>query len=423
MEFLRDVSYPASLAAYKRALAIYSELEKTDPTAARRYQNDVFGIANSQKAVTGYRTGLLDTLSMAKKRAFERELRARVAADPKLQAEYGGSWDAIAAAQRELATFNPQLRYQGFGGGSTLLGMSGQLVRIPTESAKPEADRLPPYRGAALNNMKATLSRNIPIDTAYERLAIAAQLRAAQGELPANDPFLRIALAGRTPEAVAAALIRGTRVTDSAFRISLLAGGAPAIAASTDPMIALARDIDPLNRSVTARANALNAIIATNSEKIGQALFAAYGTALPPDATFTLRISDGVVKSFPSNGTIAPYKTTFYGLYERSAAFDDKFPWKLPKRWVDRKANLDLTTPFNFVSTNDIIGGNSGSPLINKNGEVVGLAFDSNIEGISNRFIFSSEIGRTVSVHSRGITEALRKMYDGSRIADELTAR
>ena len=423
MEFLRDVGYPASLGAYKRALAIYAQLEKTDTSAARRYQNDVFGIANSQKAVTGYRTGLLDTLSMAKKRAFERELRARVAADPTLQAQYGGTWDAITAAQRELATFNPQLRYQSFGGGSTLLGMSGQLVRIPAESGKPEADRLPPYRGASLAGMRANLSRNVPIDTAFERLAIAAQLRAAQSELPANDPFLRLTLAGRTPEAAAAALVRGTRVTDSAFRISLLQGGASAIAASTDPMIALARDIDPLNRSVTARANALNAIIATNSEKIGQALFAAYGTALPPDATFTLRISDGVVKSFPSNGTIAPYKTTFYGLYERSSAFDDKFPFKLPKRWVERKGNLDLATPFNFVSTNDIIGGNSGSPLINRNGEVVGLAFDSNIEGISNRFIFSSDVGRTVSVHSRGIVESLRKMYDGSRIADELQGR
>ena len=423
MEFLRDIGYPASLAAYKRALAIYAELARTDTSAARRYQNDVFGVANSQKAVTGYRVGLLDTLSMAKKRAFERELRARIAADPKLQAQYGGTWDAIAAAQRELATFNPQLRYTGFGGGSTLLTFAAQLVRIASESGKPDPARLAPYRGQGIATMTANLSRNVPIDTAFERLAIAAQLRAAQSELGPNDHFVQLALAGRTPEAAAAAWVRGTRVGDPAFRTSLLQGGAPAVAASTDPMIVLARGIDPLNRAVTARANALNAIIATNSEKIGQALFSAYGTALPPDATFTLRISDGVVKSFPSNGTIAPYKTTFYGLYERSAAFDDKDPFKLPKRWAERKGNLDLTTPYNFVSTNDIIGGNSGSPVINRNAEVVGLVFDSNIEGISNRFIFSTDVGRTVSVHSRGITEALRKMYDGSRIADEIQGR
>ncbi len=423
MEFLRDVGYPASLAAYKRVLAIYAELARTDTSAARRYQNDVFGVANSQKAVIGYRAGLVDTLSMAKKRAFERELRARIAADPKLQAQYGGTWDAIAAAQRELATFNPQLRYTGFGGGSTLLPFAAQIVRIASESGKPDSARLAPYRGQGITTMTANLSRNVPIDTAFERLAIAAQLRAAQSELGPNDPFVQLALAGRTPEAAAAALVRGTRVSDPAFRTSLLQGGAPAITASTDPMIVLARGIDPLNRAVTARANALNAIIATNSEKIGQALFSAYRTTLPPDATFTLRISDGVVKSFPSNGTIAPYKTTFYGLYERSAAFDDKDPFKLPKRWVERKGNLDLSTPYNFVSTNDIIGGNSGSPVINRNAEVVGLVFDSNIEGISNRFIFSTDVGRTVSVHSRGITEALRKMYDGSRIADELQGR
>jgi hypothetical protein len=423
MDFLRDVTYPAQLAGYKRALAIYAELARTDTSAARRYQNDVFGVANSQKAVTGYRAGLLDTLSMAKKRAFEAELRARIAADPKLQAQYGGTFDAITAAQRELATFNPQLRYQGFGGNSALLNMAGQVVRIASESGKPDSARLAAYRGSAINAMTTRLSQNVPVDTAFERLALAAQLRAAQSELGPNDPFVRIALAGRTPEAAAAALVRGTRIGDPAFRSSLLQGGAPAVAASTDPMIALARDIDPLNRAVTARANALNAIIASNSEKIGQALFAAYGTALPPDATFTLRISDGVVKPFPSNGTIAPYKTTFYGLYERSAAFDDRDPFKLPKRWVERKGNLDMATPYNFVSTNDIIGGNSGSPVINRNAEVVGLVFDSNIEGISNRFIFSADIGRTVSVHSRGIIEALRKMYDGSRIADELQGR
>ncbi|GAC1411074.1 MAG: S46 family peptidase [Gemmatimonadaceae bacterium] len=423
MEFLRDIGYPATLAAYKRALTIYAQLAATDTSAARRYQNDVFGVANSQKAVTGYRAGLLDTLSMAKKRAFEQDLRARIAADPKLQAQYGGTWDAIAAAPRELATFSPQLRYRSFGGGSTLLQLGAGLVRVATESSKPDSARLPQYRGPGLDNIKAQLLRPVPIDTGFERLAIAAQLRAAESQLPANDPFLRAALGGRTPQAVAADLVHNSKVGDLAFRQSLIQGGEGAVNASTDPLIVWARAIDPLNRAVTARANALNAVIAANSEKIGQAIFAAYGTALPPDATFTLRISDGVVKSFPSNGTIAPYKTTFYGLYERSAAFDDKDPFKLPRRWVERKASLDLATPFNFVSTNDIIGGNSGSPVINRNAEVVGLVFDSNIEGVSNRFIFSTDVGRTVSVHSRGIVEALRKMYDGSRIADELQGR
>jgi hypothetical protein len=360
---------------------------------------------------------------MATKRAFERELRARVAADPRLQAQYGNAWDEIARAQREVATITPQLRYQGFGGGSQLLQLAAGLLRVATESGKPDSTRLTQYRGRGLDQIRAQLLRNAPIDTAYERLAIAAQLRAAQTDLPANDPFLRVALGGRSPDAVAAALVRGTRVGDSTFRASMLQGGLPAVTASNDPLLVFARAVDPLARANTARANALNAIIAANSEKIGQAMFAAYGTALPPDATFTLRISDGVVKGFPMNGTIAPYKTTFYGLYERSAAFDNKDPFKLPQRWVDRKNNLDLSTPYDFVSTNDIIGGNSGSPVINRNAEVVGLVFDSNIEGVSNRFIFSTAVGRTVSVHSRGISEALRKMYDGQRIADELEGR
>ena len=423
MQFLRDVGYPASLAAYQRNLAIYAELAKRDTSAARRYQNDVFGNANSFKAVTGYRTGLLDSLQMARKSAFEREFRARIAADPRLQAEYGGAWDAIAAAQRELATFNPQLRYQGFGGGSRLLTLASQIVRLASESGKPDAERLTGYRGAALNTVRAAVTRNVPIDTAFERLAIAAQLRAAQSELPADDSFLRAVLAGRTPETVAASLVRGTRIGDSTFRVSLLNGGAAAVAASTDPMVVLVRNIDPINRTVTARAAALNAIIAANAEKIGQAIFAAYGTALPPDATFTLRISDGIVKGFPMNGTIAPYKTTFYGLYERSASFDNKFPFRIPQRWAERKNRLELTTPFNFVSTNDLIGGNSGSPLINKNAEIVGLAFDSNIEGVANRFVFTTEVARAVSVHSRGITEALRKVYDAVSVADELEGR
>ncbi len=420
MEFLRDVQYPAILAGYGRQLGIYSQLAKDDTAAARRYQNDVFGIANSQKAVTGYRTGLVDSARAAKKLAFEREFRARINADPALRAQYGGTWDAIAAAQRQLASFSPTLRYHGFAGGSQLLTIAAQIVRVASESAKPNAQRLVAYRGPGLETIKAAVVRERNIDVAFERLALAAQLRAAQSELPAGDPYLVAALAGRTPEAAAAALVTGTSLTNTAARRTLIEGGASAVAASTDPLIALARAIDPLNRAVIMRADSLNAIIATNAELIGQAIFAVYGTALPPDATFSLRISDGVVKSYPSNGTIAPYKTTFFGLYERSAAFDNKDPFHLPQRWIARRDRLDMPTGFNFVSTNDIIGGNSGSPVINRNAEVVGLAFDGNIENVPNRFLFDASIGRTVSVHSAGMIEALRKMYDGGRIADEL---
>jgi Peptidase S46 len=428
MEFLRDTQYPATLAGYARAVAIYRKLMAHDTAAIKRYENQVFSLENSVKAVTGYRAGLLDSMRMAQKRAFENDFRARINADAALRARYGASWNLIAAAQRELASFNPQLRHYGFGpnaalGGSSLMAMAAQIVRVASESGKPDAARLAAYRGSGLDVIKQSLTRDRAIDPAYERLAIAAQLRAAQGELPADDPFLRLTLAGRTPEAAAEALVSGTRLADVSARRALVEGGAGAVAASTDPLIVLARGIDPMNRAVVARADSHNAIIASNAEAIGQALFSTYGTALPPDATFTLRVSDGVVRGYPMNGTVAPYKTTFFGLYDRATAFDYKEPFNLPQRWVTRKDRLNLATPFDFVTTNDIIGGNSGSPLINRNAEVVGLVFDGNIEGIANRFLFTTDIPRAVSVHSAGIIEALRKMYDASRIADELQGR
>ena len=428
MEFLRDMGYPATLAGYKRALTIYRDLAARDTAAARLYQNQVFGLENSFKAVTGYRTGLLDSTRMAQKRAFETEFRARINADPALRARYGASWDAIAAAQRELASFNPQFRYYGFGpganaAGSQLMTMAAQIVRVASEGGKPDAQRLATYRGQNLEAIKRSLVGPRQINVTLEKASITAQLLAAQQELPPNDPFLTAVLAGRTPAQTAEALVSGTRLTDQEARIALVEGGPAAVAASTDPLIVVARAIDPLNRRVVARSDSLNAIITSNAELIGQALFATYGTALPPDATFTLRISDGVVKGYPMNGTIAPYKTTFFGLYERASAFDYKDPFDIPKRWKDRRDKLNMAAGYNFVSTADIIGGNSGSPLVNKNGEVVGLAFDSNIEGIANRFLFTTDLPRTVSVHSAGMIEAIRKMYDGARIADELQGK
>jgi hypothetical protein len=422
MEYLRDVVYPENLAAYARQLEVLRDVSKDDPERARRYDNTIFSLSNSEKAVTGYRSGLIDPDLMAKKRAFERELRARIAKDPKLRAQYAGAWDAIAAAQREIASLDRALRYRSFAG-SQLLSMAGQLVRIPAQSALPDSVRLPEYRGESIERLKRQLTTVTPVDTQVETRLLAAQLAAAKRALPANDPFVQAVLTGRTPEAAARALIGGTTLTDPAARKALLDGGASAVAASTDPLIVAARKIDPLQRMLATRARRLNALIASEAEKLGQAMFAAYGTSLPPDATFTLRISDGVVKGYPYNGTVAPYRTSFYGLYGRSAEFDGKPPFTLPARWLARADSLDLTAPLDFVSTNDIIGGNSGSPVINRNAEVVGVIFDSNIEALPNRFVFTDEIARSVSVHSRGITEALRRVYGAGWIVEELERR
>ena len=426
MEYLRDVQYPAQLAGYEQQLGVYRELSAKSPEAARAYQNPVFSLSNSHKAVTGYRAGLLDSAIMARKRAFEADFRRRVAADPQLQARYGSAWDEVAVAQRELASFYDQQRFYGFGfGGSLLMQTAGQIVQLPAEAARPDSLRLSAYRGEGIERVrKQLLASTLTIDTAFEVGVIAAHLRAAQKALPAGDPLLAAALAGgRSPEAAAAAIVRGSTLTTPEGRRALVEGGAAAVASSTDPAIVLARRMYELNRPLAARAARLNAAVAANAERVGQALFGVYGTTLPPDATFTLRITDGVVKGYPMNGTVAPYKTTFYGLYDRAASFDNEPPFRLPPRWVARRDRLDLSTPFDFVSTNDIIGGNSGSPVINRDAEVVGLIFDGNIESLPNRFIFTDDVARSVSVSSRAITEALRKMYDAGRVADELEGR
>lgn len=425
MEYLRDVDYPYRLAQYDRLLRAYRARSAASPQAARQYENIIFSLENSKKAVTGYRRGLVDSTIMGRKRAFENDFRARVMANPRLRARYGTAWSEIERAERDLAAMSRQLQWQSFAGGSALLNLAGAIVRVPLMSPLADSQRLTQYRGPGLDRIRQQILAEAPIDTAFERMALAATLIAWKEALPSNDVILRAALGygNGDPEAAAARIVARTTLADVAARRALLEGGPALVARSSDPLIVLARQLEPVNRRLATRGMQLESVVSANAEKLGRAIFEAYGRSLPPDATFTLRISDGVVKGYAYNGTIAPYKTTFAGLYDRSASFDNKPPFELPRRWVDRKDRLDMTTPYNFVSTNDIIGGNSGSPVINRGAEVVGLIFDGNIESLPNRFIFTDDVARSVSVHSRSITEALRKMYDAAWIADELEGR
>jgi hypothetical protein len=422
LEYLRDVEYPGLIASLGRTVAILQEYIGSDEARSRRLENQLFSAQNSFKAITGYQSGLLDSAIMAQKAAFERDFRARVARDPKLRARYGDAWEAIARARTEQRSFARRARWYGFGG-SQLLAFAGALTRLPEEAARPDSLRLPAYRGQGIESLRKQLGADLPIDQELEKLTLASYLSAAAKELPAGDPFLAAVLAGRSPEVAAEALIDGTRLHDAGVRRNLLEGGAAAVRASDDPLLAVARKVAPLSRPVALRTVRLETVVSANAERIGEAIFAAYGTALPPDATFTLRISDGVVRGYPYNGTVAPYKTSFFGKYARSAEFDDRHPWQLPARWKTARDRLDLSTPYNFVSTNDIIGGNSGSPVIDREGRVVGLIFDGNIEQLPNRFVFTERVARSVAVHSRAITAALRDVYGAAWLADELVGR
>jgi hypothetical protein len=419
MEYLRDVQYPAQLSAYDRNLAVLEEMAEKDEQTRRALENQIFSLKNSKKAVTGYLSGLQDSSIMAKKRTFERDFRRRIAKDPKLKARYGGAWDAIAQAQRQLTTLAKQQRWYSFAG-SPLLNVAGGVVRVPQQARLPDSLRLPQYRGEGLEAIKHAVLEPVPTTPEQDKEMLQAWLTQASKDLPLSDPYLTAFLGGRSPEVAAEVAINGTRLADSAYRAQLLEGGQKAMESSKDPLIVLARRLNPIALKVQERATRLQDVISANAEKVGQAIFAAYGRTLPPDATFSLRISDGIVKSYPNNGTITPYKTTYYGLFGRSAAFDDKPPFQLPERWKAHRAALDMSQPLNFVSTNDIIGGNSGSPVINRNAEVVGLIFDGNIQQLPNRFLYTGEQARAVSVHSEGIIEALRRVYEVDRIANEL---
>ncbi len=421
-EYQRDVAYPMTLKTLKRRLAVLNTYAARGGEQARQARGSIFGLENSLKAMTGEFGGLNDRETMAKKAAEEKDFRDRVMANPAWKAQYAWAWDSIGVAierQRAKAATRSFRSVR-----SRLLSFATTLVQYVEEVKKPNGERLAPYQDANIEGTKFRLFSRAPVYLDLDEEQCVDGLRESLEALGPDEPFMKAVLRGKSPEALANELVRRSKLVDPAVRRQLLEGGEQAVTASDDPAIVLARIIEPMNRETRAwEEKNISGLITKASEKLGEARFAVYGKTAYPDATFTLRLSYGTVKGYPMNGTIAPAKTTLFGLYDRAYSFDMKGDFDLPQRYLDRIGSVDLKTPVNFVSTCDIIGGNSGSPVINAKGEYVGLIFDGNIESLPGRFLYSEKANRAVSVHSAYIIHSLRTLYDAAPLADELEGK
>jgi len=419
--FLKDVDFPARLANYKRRIDALQKFSAESPENARVAQEDIFGLQNSQKAIGGEYKALQNTAVLLKMHTAEREQEqayvAKHAGEP-------NPWEEISNAVKVNREIYDSLMYvermRGFT--SDLAGYARTLVRVAAEKPKPNGDRLREYRDSALPSLEQALFSTAPVYKSLETVTLTTGLAQLKDALGIDDPAVKAALQGKSPAEAAKALIAGTKLEDVAVRKQLYEGGKLAIDASTDPLIVLMRTVDPEAREARKRFDdEVDAVVRRDGATIVRARFAQAGFTQPPDATFTLRLSYGPVKGYEEGGKKVPYCTTFAGAFQHAEEHGNKPPYELAPSWIKMKSKLNLQTPLNFVSTADIIGGNSGSPTVNKAGEVVGIIFDGNIQSLALDFYYDDRQARAVSVDSRGIIEALRNIYGANGLADELT--
>ena len=357
----------------------------------------------------GRAEALTDKAIIAKKQAEEDDFRKKVAANPEWQKEFGGAWETIAATEKKAAPRTKAMIFRRTD--SRLFTIARQIEQYVVEVKKPDGERLPGYHDAQLETLMFQLKSPAKIYPETEKLYMTTALTLAEEKLGKDDEYLKALTDGKDIESFVNAGVDGTKLYDPEFRKSLIEGGEAAVAASTDPMIVAARRTDALSREYQRwQRDEIASVLTQAGEKLGKARFLVYGKDAYPDATFTLRLSYGTVKGFPYNGTIAPPFTTFYGLYDRAASFSNQPPFDLTPKEAAGRDKLDLSTPLDFVSTGDIIGGNSGSPVVNRDGELVGLIFDGNIESLAGDFVYEDEKNRAVAVHSAGMMEALRTL-------------
>jgi len=421
LEYMRDIVYRNNaflLDTYYNAL---EELKKVEPKRADEFEKIRVNIGNSQKVITTIYKGLLDPYLMARKKDFQRKLQEAVWNNPDLKNKYGTVWENIEKTQMEMRNYGPKIAAYTINPRFTpvYFSIAKKLIDLAKELTKPESERSPEYKGEKLDS---TIFSIYPekIDKLIENTKLWIWADFMRMNLGDNDNYIQNLFSNKKGKAAGEYLLANSIIADRDKVLDLAKKGADAIMNSTDPLIQFIKESQEKLPELQKLAREVSNTTQVYDDMLGQALFSVYGTSIPPDANFTLRISDGKLASFDYNGTKAPLFTTFYGLYDRWHSFNKEYPWDLHERWTKIPSDFDLSTPFNFISTNDIVGGNSGSAIINKNAEVVGLAFDGNMDSIVGNFIYMPHNNRCVGVDARAIVHAAEKIYKADRIVYEL---
>jgi hypothetical protein len=424
LEFLRDMEYPRTLERLKRLEVLLGAYGARSAENARRARNDLFSARNGRKVREGALAGLLDPKFMERKQATEQQLRSSLAAKPDL-AEAQAAWDRIAEAQKAIAerAVEYDLLERGSGFNSVLFTYARRLLRAAEEHAKPDGERLEEYNESARASFEFDLFAQQPVYEDLETLKLADSITWLAEGLGYHHPVVQKVLGGLSPRECAAAAVHGTKLATPSVRRQLYQGGRPALDQAADPMIELGRLIDGEARAVRKFEETRREAIRQGHAQIGKARYAIEGASQYPDATSTLRLAFGVVAGYQEEGRAIPFQTTFAGLYQRASEQNYRPPFDLPPRWLVKRKKLNFATPFNFVCTADIIGGNSGSPVVNRAGEFVGIIFDGNIQSLTSDFLYTDEQCRAVCVHARAIIEALQKVYGARALADELIGK
>ena len=415
LKYQRDLNLPYIMASLRRQEILLQQYALRGKENARRARDELFGVQNSRKARLGMLAGLQDPQVLADKAAAEAKLREIIAADPKLKA-LGSAWDTIAETTKKRAS----LLGKGVAINSQLYNIALELVQMAEEDQKPSGERLPEFSDAGRESLLQQLYSEAPIYTDLDQTLLGDSIAKTLEQRGFDDPVCQKILAGKSPADRAAELISGTELLSVEARRKIAAGGIQAINDSKDPMILLAKIVNPPIRRIRSITDQLDEQDKQAYALIAEAKFATQGTSAYPDATFTLRLAFGPVKGYEQDGQLIPAWTNVGGAFEHEKNHEGQTDYKLPESWKKAESKLSKTTPFNFVSTADIIGGNSGSPVVNKAGELVGLIFDGNVQSLSGNYVYTDKQARSVSVHSSAIREALQVVYEADNIVKEL---